>query len=349
MVSGRVMVDDGTPPPSSAVIERVCNGNAHSEGYTDSKGYFSLTLGQGNEVIQDASESSGGFNRNFPQSGLGAGSSSSGLGGARGGLDNQFSNCELRARLGGYRSQSVSLLQHGPMDNPDIGTILVHRLGQAEEATTVTATTLKAPKAAQKALQKGTDFAKKKKIEEAIASFQEAVKLYPEFAFAWCGLGRLQDDNGQPEEAQRSFETAAKYEPRWPEPLLHLSVLAARNHNWKELSELSDRVVRLNSFDFPEAFFFNAVANYNLKHIDVAEKSARAAQKLDTRHQYPQVDHLLGTILVDRRQYSAAADEFRSYLVQSPTAVDAAVVRKQLDDAERLARQPSDVARKDPR
>src|SRR5665811_379762 len=134
-------------------------------------------------------------------------------------------------------------LQHGPMDNPDIGTILVHRLGQAEEATTVTATTLKAPKAAQKALQKGTDFAKKKKIEEAIASFQEAVKLYPEFAFAWCGLGRLQDDNGQPEEAQRSFETAAKYEPRWPEPLLHLSVLAARNHNWKELSELSDRVV----------------------------------------------------------------------------------------------------------
>src|SRR5947208_1177177 len=39
-ISGRVMLEDGTPPPDSVVMERVCNGQAHSEGYTDSKGYF---------------------------------------------------------------------------------------------------------------------------------------------------------------------------------------------------------------------------------------------------------------------------------------------------------------------
>ena len=38
------------------VIETVCNGSAHSEGYTDAKGYFSIELGARNGVIQDASE-----------------------------------------------------------------------------------------------------------------------------------------------------------------------------------------------------------------------------------------------------------------------------------------------------
>src|ERR1035438_5069956 len=33
-VSGRVMLDDGTAPTSSVVIQRVCNGGVHSEGYT---------------------------------------------------------------------------------------------------------------------------------------------------------------------------------------------------------------------------------------------------------------------------------------------------------------------------
>src|SRR5450631_3384593 len=99
------------------------------------------------------------------------------------------------------------------------------------------------------------EFAKKKKVDEAIASFQEAVRLYPEFAFAWCALGKLQSDTGKSGEAQQSFEAAAKFEPRWPDPWMQLSVLAARDRRWKDLSELSDRVLRLNSFDFPEAYF----------------------------------------------------------------------------------------------
>src|SRR6516164_1710538 len=40
-VSGRVTLEDGTPPPEPVVIETVCNGSAHGEGYTDAKGYFS--------------------------------------------------------------------------------------------------------------------------------------------------------------------------------------------------------------------------------------------------------------------------------------------------------------------
>ena len=35
------------------------------------------------------------------------------------------------------------------------------------------------------------------------------------------------------------------------------------------------------------------VANYNLKKFADAEASARAAQKLDTAHRFPKVEHIL--------------------------------------------------------
>src|SRR5437016_5336958 len=60
-VSGRVMIDDGTPLPEGVVIQRVCNGSAHAEGYTDSKGYFGIELGsKTSAAFQDASEFSAG-------------------------------------------------------------------------------------------------------------------------------------------------------------------------------------------------------------------------------------------------------------------------------------------------
>ena len=116
---------------------------------------------------------------------------------------------------------------------------------------------------------------------------------------------------------------AAKAEPRWPEPYLHLALLAVRSNNQTEVADVTDRVLQLDSFDYPQAFFFNAVANYNLKHAEAAEKSARSAEKLDTRHHFPQIARLLGTILAERHRYAEAADEFRNYLMLAPRAADA--------------------------
>jgi hypothetical protein len=71
--------------------------------------------------------------------------------------------------------------------------------------------------------------------------------------------------------------------------------------------------------------------------VDAAEQSARRAEKLDTRHQIPQVSHLLGTILADRHDFAGAAAEMRDYLKFAPQATDAAAVRSQLDEIEKAA------------
>jgi hypothetical protein len=327
-VTGLVMLDDGTAPTSPVAIESVCSGTSRSEGHTDARGHFAVEVGQTIQVTGDASETRGDFNQTIPHT--------SSLGHGFGPTD-RFANCDLRAVLGGYLSQSVNLANRGPMDNPNVGVILLHRIGASDQAVTVTATTLKAPKATRKALEKGMDLAKKNKPEEAIASLREAVGLDPELAFAWNELGKLQMENGQAGEARQSLESAAKAEPRWPEPYLHLALLAARSSNWQEVADVTDRVVQLDSFEYPQAFFLNAVANYNLKHPEVAEESARSAEKLDSRHQFPQIERLLGAILAERLRYAEAADEFRNYLTLAPGAADAPAVRKQLDDLEKLA------------
>lgn len=335
-VRGRVMMEEGTPPPALVLIERVCDGASHAEGYTDSKGYFSLRLGQAGQAVTDASERAGGGGQAFP-SGTGAGAedmASMAEAGAGLNLGARFANCDLRARLGGYRSQTVNL--RNAVANPDLGVILLHRLVKGEEPT-VSVTTLKASKPARKALQKGMDLAKKKEFDAAMDSLREAVKLDPGFAFAWCELGKLQAAHNHAEEGRQSFEAAARSEPRWPDPLLELSVLDLRAGAWKELADVTDQVLRLNSFDYPGVFFYNAVANYNLRRLEAAEKSLRSAQRLDTRRQYPQSARLLGDILTLDRQYAEAADEFRLYLAQAPEAADAPAVRKKLEDLEKLA------------
>jgi tetratricopeptide (TPR) repeat protein len=337
-VTGRVMMEEGSAPPESVVIENVCNGSAHAEGYTDNKGYFAIELGSKNSgVLQDASEYSSSANSHggFGGTSGGFGSSSTGTGQGQG-MDQRFFACELRARLSGYRSQTVSLAMRRPLDDPNIGIILLHRI-TPNEGGTVSAISLAAPKDARKAFDKGKDALKKKKADEAVKSFEKAVEVYPRYATAWFELGRLQTQQGRAEDAKKSFENAMQADPKFVNPYLELSIIAAKSQNWQEVADMTDKMVRLDPFDYPQAFYFNSVANFNLKNVEAAEKSAREAARLDTRHQYPKSSHLLGVILAQRHDFSAAADEFRNYLKFAPGASDAETVKKQLDEVEKLS------------
>jgi tetratricopeptide (TPR) repeat protein len=339
-ITGRVLTEDGQPPEQAAKIERVCNGNAHGEGFTDSKGYFSIQLGgQMSATLQDASEAGPGFD-GPDMMGSGRSSSMNGnstAGSQFGGImgDRRWQNCDIRAQVAGYRSQQVSLAMRMPMDNPDIGIILLHRLGPNESGTVVSALSLAAPKDAKKAFNKGMDALKKKKQDQAVEEFQKAVAEYPDYALAWCELGKVQAAGGHMDQAKDSFDHAVKADPKFVDPYLQLSLLALRAQKWNELADLTGKASQLDSFDYPQLFLFNAVANYNLQHVDLAEKSIERAEHLDTRHQYPQIAHLYGVILLDRQNYSGAAERLRTYLKLAPNAPDEEKVKEQLSEIEK--------------
>jgi len=251
------------------------------------------------------------------------------------GSDSRFIDCDLRARLAGFRSQTVSLANRRAMDPPDVGTILLHRLSPTE-GTTISAVSLAAPKDAKKAYQKGMEALKKKKVPDAIKNFEKAVEVYPKYADAWYELGRFHAAQGDAAMARGDFQQALKADPKFVSPYMELALMEWKDEKWPQVAELTDTVVKLDSFDYPQAYFLNALSNYYLKNLDAAEKSAREAVRLDTRKQYLTTIRLLGVILAQKQDYPGATEQLKSYLQLAPQASDAATVRNQLSQLEKL-------------
>lgn len=335
--SGKVITEDGSPPPDHVVIEMVCNGQPRPQAYTDLKGKFSFQLGQNQGMFSDASYSGiDGPDGGFP--GMPRTSSRTAGGGGMtpgsGYSPRDLMGCELRAVLAGYVADPVQLSGRRALDNPDVGTIILKRLSNVE-GFTFSATTGMAPKDAKKAYEKGMDLAKKKKLPEAQAQFQKAVDVYPKYAIAWFELGRVQEAQNSPD-SRKSYEEAIKADSRFVKPYLMLAGQDAREKKWDELAHNTDQIIKLDPYSFPGMYFYNAVAHYNLQHNDRAEKSAREAVKLDTGHKIPKANHLLGIILAQKKDYTGAAENLKTYLMAAPSAPDADNVRKQLAEIERV-------------
>ena len=318
-LSGLVMFDDGTPANSNIRIERVCSGQARLESHTDSKGRFSFQLGQNMMVDTEASDQfgSGPFGRSSNNS-----AGSLGSAGGFGNSPRDLWNCELRASYPGYRSDTVELANRHPMDPPDVGTIVLHRLGNVE-GRTISLTTALAPKNAQKDYQKSLQLIQKGKFEEAEARLQNATELYPKYAIAWHELGQLQQKNGRSKEARKSYEAAIAADSKFVSPYQQLALLAAQEGNWEDAAKFSKEVITLDPVEYPASLWYNAVANYNLKRAAEAEKSIKDLLKLDTRHKFPDAENMMAQLLLDKGNYSEAAGHLRSYLTLVPNAKNA--------------------------
>ena len=330
-INGKVMMEDGTAPPESVLIERVCGAVPKPEGYTDTKGRFSFELGRNNAVFADASSSGRGFDSDSSGSST---SSSSPFGG--GVTERSLMNCELRAALPGFRSSVVILAGRRMLDSPDVGTILLKRMANVE-GFTYSATTLMAPKEAKKAFDKGLELVKKKKQTEALKEFEKATEAYPKFAAAWYELGHLQDLQENKEEAKKSYQQSLAADPKFVKPYLPLTAMAVQKSDWANVAELTAKTIKLNPYEYPQAFLYNAIANLNLKNLDDAEKSALAAVKLDEKNRIPRIKYVLGIIMAQKENYTGAAENLKSYILSSPAGTDLTTARKQLSEIEQLA------------
>jgi tetratricopeptide (TPR) repeat protein len=342
-LSGRVVLDDGTPPAERVSIERVCNGRVRRESYTDSHGLFSFQMGAEAQMFQDATVGSSFESMRSPaMGGPNASTTSMPTGLANSGITSrELMGCELRASLPGFRSDSISLAGRQLFDNPDVGTIVLHRMGKVE-GTRISVTTLKAPKDAKKAYERGANLLKKHKPAEAAEEFAKAVALYPNYADALVRLGEIYIDQGRSDEAATLFQQAIDADAQLMPPYFDLALIAARKQDWKRMAELSERALALNAYEYPAAYYFNAVANYNLHKLDVAEKNARAARRLDSQYHIPKIDLVLANILLRRNDYAGAAEHLRSFLKYEPSGEDASIARQLLGQTEsKLAAAPN--------
>ena len=325
-LSGKVVMEDGTPPPDPVAIQIVCRSNPRTVAYTDRKGNFSVDVNDRNgQVFADASEQSAGV------SSMTRGTERSICPG-----EPNLMGTTLQADLPGFRSDVLTMTSRHRMDDPNVGTIILHRMANVE-GLTISATSALAPKDAQKALEKGRADAAKQKWPDAEKEFQKAVTIYPKYAAAWLELGNAQLREKDVEGARKSYAQSLTADPKFVSPYLQLASIAASEQKWQDVADNTDHLLRLNPVDFPQAWMFNALGNYYLGKKDEAEKSARECISHDPGHRYPRMNYLLGVLLSQKREFAASAENIREYLKYSPNSPDADQIRKQLAEVEKAA------------
>jgi tetratricopeptide (TPR) repeat protein len=323
-LSGKVVIDDGSPTPQNIAIQRMCGSVPQTVAWTDGKGRFSFQWGDRNStIVPDASEPDTSMGRMDGKMGSGSRGQIGRLGG------DPLAGCELRASVVGFRSDRINLNGHRALDNSDVGTIFLHRLADVE-GTSVSVTALNAPKDAVKAYEKGTQSLHKMKLDDAAKEFEKAVQIYPKYANAWLDLGRVQLQQKMTDAARESFKKATDADAKLVDAWAELGQLAAQSANWPDAAQYLDRALKLDPVDYPQLWYADAVAGYNVKNLDVAERSAREALKADPEHRNPKADQLLGNVLLQKGEYAAAGEELRAYLKFSPNAEDLDQVKTQL-------------------
>ena len=331
-VTGKVVLDDGTELTEPAVIQTICQGRRHSETYSDSHGSFSFQFGDPRQgaaaSISDASSSN-----------MAVRSSTQSMPDLR--------DCQLQAELAGFSSQTVELNNRtGLMNSVDVGRVPLHRLAHVD-GTSISVTSALAPAAAKKAFEKGLEQEKKNKSEDAQKSFEKAVQIYPRYATAWYQLGCLQlhtvlinqaqsdAQNQAAQAAKHSFEQSVAADAKYVNPYDGLAQLAMVARDWHNVIDITAKLVSLNPVNFPNAYYDSAVANYNLKNFDDAEKSALQGIRMDERHRIPKLQYLLALILLQKQNYQAASEHMQLFLSLAKQPEDLDLGKKGLAEIEK--------------
>jgi len=233
--------------------------------------------------------------------------------------------CEVTILLKGYRKVTATLR--------DGAVILLKQIGDPE-GSTISMTALHVPKDAAKAHDKGIGALGDGKLAAAQKAFERAVELYPDYAQAWSDLGEVLEQQAKPREAIEACEHALKAEPKYIRPYLQLIRIAVSEKRMEDAAALGERALQLNPVEFPGIYYFDALANYELKHPDIAEKTARRTIDLDKTHEFPAAEEVLGKVLADKGDTRGALDHFTKYVLLAPKADDSAAVHKRIAELE---------------
>src|SRR5467141_1263782 len=321
---GRVATHDATPVPNDVLVERVCNNRVRQAVYASLHGDFSMQLGSRADSFPEASAE--------PTSPYSVASKDSVMGISR----RELTNCELRASASGFHSSVINLLGLDTFGGSiDVGVIVVQRATKIK-GMTLSAIPYKAPKDARRAYEKGLQAERNDKLADARKYFETAVEIYPSSANAWFQLGTLLQKENQKDAARKAYTQATTIDTRFLPPYLSLASMAYQTGNWTEVLNLTGHILDLDPLNHADAYFYNAVANYNLNKIEDAEKSGLKAEHLDLRTRFPQLHLLLAEIFARKNNYAMAISEIQTYLELAPHAKDADQVREQLANLEKL-------------
>jgi tetratricopeptide (TPR) repeat protein len=322
LISGNVVTENGAPAEGAA-IELDCRGSVTKEAVVNPGGSFSFRLGEGvryNQMDQDLSQTiTDPFGRNssmipFDVGTIGTRTAKSAK---KSTSSARLTGCTLRASLGGFKSSTIELGTASLSMLSNVGTIVLFPTEKVRGAK-VSMTSLQAPKSAKKALEKANVALRKEQAGESEKYLKSAITIYPKYGEAWYRLGRLYQAQRRFTEARDAYMKAIEADSKFATPYVWLGLITAAEQKWQEAADFTGHALDLEPAAFPEAYYVNALANFNLKNAAQAEKSALRAELMDSTHRFPRLHLILASIFAGKDDIAGSIEELRKYIKYGP-------------------------------
>jgi Ca-activated chloride channel family protein len=268
---GRVVMEDGSAPPKTVRIERICSEDCRTtEGMTNRRGEYALRL--------SGMEPSYGW-----------------ITFRCGGLSQEA--CHLRGHLPGYESTLVEMADPDKLPGGRLPDIVLSRKakGPTEEVYGLPRHGVKEWKAGVLAFGNG-------RFDEAQRLMRIVVRLDSKYTPAWNALGRACQKLNNYDEARRAFARSLELRPERLSTQLLALRLESETKQWETTARLATALIERDSTHrYAEAYLHLAVAQAATGNLEAADRNAAEAMRLDSRHELLNVASIRARIAEARR------------------------------------------------
>ena len=299
ILQGNVVMPDGSPPPKTAGIERVCSdiqGSAPGP-IADKTGHYLWRM----ELAPADTRS-----------------------------------CFLRATIPGLISTRVNLDSLGLSDYrqgkvinlPNL--VLSPRDTAAPRSVSLIAED-EAPGKARNFYKAAIKAIDAKNDAEGINQLQLAVKAVPKFADGWNMLGSLYEQENKLMEARDALQHAIEANPKLASPYLRLARISNELGDWDAAAKNEDALLKLEPRLYPEVYFQQGITRFEQKNLAGAEESLKQALSMDPAHKLSRAEYVLGMIALAKGDVNGAKEQIAKYMMLDPITPDIERIQAQLD------------------
>jgi predicted Zn-dependent protease len=291
IMEGNVVMPDGTPPPRSVGVERVCsdaNGSAPGP-ITDKKGHYTWTqkLTPG---VQRAC---------FMQATL-TGFSSTRF---------DLGSMKLADFTAGTKKLQIPDLVLSPKDSGAANYVALVSLsdvpGKARDAYKLASKALDADNAA-----------------EGMRQLKAVVAAAPKFADGWNNLGSVYERQGMLMDAKDALQHAIEANPKAPAPYLRMARVANKLGDWDTAAKSEDALLAIDKRFYPEVYLHQAITRFEKKDLAGAEESIKTLQGMDEAHKQYRAEYVEGRIALAKGDVPSAKEHIANYIRLDAAAPD---------------------------
>jgi Tfp pilus assembly protein PilF len=187
------------------------------------------------------------------------------------------------------------------------------------------------PKPALEKFKKGVEKLEKNDAKGAVASFDEAIAAFPNFAAAYHQKGSAYLKDNELDKALEAFVKAISINPEYVEAKYSVGYTQYLKKNYEVAAAVFDDVLKQQA-DMPEAQMYFGISLFNLKNLDAAETvlkktiDAKGGERLALAHLY------LGQIYAQKKKNVEAVSELEKYLQLVPKAPNADRIKSAIAD-----------------